>query len=144
MRRAEDARRRTQLGAQVYHMPLTEALFARPLRRGRLDRALPGDTTARFPGINDADERACRCSRRACPSHDVTAIYAPFGVDAHVDHQLVRDWALVLTGATDAPALRFYEEYPHAARNKPALQRARAFYRRQLPGAEAGRAKSSR
>lgn len=43
----------------------------------------------------------------------VTTLYAPLGVGNHVDHQLVRNWALKLTKANPLVALKFYEEYPY-------------------------------
>lgn len=52
-------------------------------------------------------------------------IYAPLGVGHHVDHQIVRDWALHLNRSTLSPSfmLRFYEEYPYT-RDQQAIQQA--------------------
>jgi hypothetical protein len=131
-RRTEDAQAAQQLGAQVYHLAYTECAF-------RATMCGTGDWIALYPQydspfgeINDADDARVSLLNTRLPFEDVTAIYAPLCVDDHVDHRLVRDWALVLTGSQDAPALRFYEEFPHA-RSKAALQRVQNFYQRQLP-----------
>jgi LmbE family N-acetylglucosaminyl deacetylase len=42
---------------------------------------------------------------------DVSLIYAPLGVGRHIDHQLVRDWALKLQAS--GYELRFYQDYPY-------------------------------
>ena len=131
-RRAEDAQAAQQLGAQIYHLALTECAF-------RATMCGVGDWIALYPqydspfeAINEADEARLTLLQTRLPFEAIAAIYAPLCVDDHVDHRLVRDWALVLTGSQDAPALIFYEEFPHA-RNKTALQRAQNFYHKQLP-----------
>lgn len=42
---------------------------------------------------------------------DASLIYAPLGVGRHVDHQLVRDWALKLQA--EGREIRFYQDYPY-------------------------------
>ncbi len=131
-RRVEDARAARMLGAQVYHLALTECAF-RTAQCGTGDWiALYPDHDSPFAEVNAADEARVTLFGTRQPFPDVVTIYAPLGVDPHVDHRLVRDWALILTGALDAPALIFYEEYPQA-RNQAALTRARDYFRRQLP-----------
>lgn len=130
-RRAEDAQAAHSLSAQVYHLALLESAFRQTLCGA-------GDWIALYPDhdspfvINEADDARPILFETRLPFAGVVTIYAPFGMDNHVDHQLVRDWALVLTGAADAPALRFYEEYP-LARSRANIQRAQAFYRQSLP-----------
>ncbi len=131
-RRTEDAQAAQQLQAQVYHLALLESAFRQTLCGAGDWIALYPEHDSPFAGVNEADDARPILFETRLPFLDVVSIYAPFGVDNHVDHQLVRDWALVLTGAADAPALRFYEEYPHA-RNKPAIGRAQAFFRQSLP-----------
>ncbi len=131
-RRGEDILAAQQLGAQVYHMPLIEAPFRAALNATNDWIALYPEYDSPFLGIHDADEARLFLFETRLAFDEVTVLYAPFGIDAHVDHQLVRDWALVLTGANDSPILKFYEEYPHA-RNQPAIRRARTFYRKRLP-----------
>lgn len=131
-RRAEDAAAAHQLRAQVYHLPLTEAAF-----RGAANGmggwiALYPDYASPFQSIHETDDARLFLFEMRLPFAEVAVIYAPLGVDEHVDHRLTREWALVLTGANDAPTLKFYEEYPQS-RSSSALQRALAFHRRHLP-----------
>ena len=134
IRRSEDSQAAQQLRAQVYDMGLTESAFRATLCGAGDWIALYPDHDSPFQEINQADDARVILfeTHLPFPLSDIAMIYAPFGVDNHVDHQLVRDWSLVLTGSHDAPALRFYEEYPYA-RSKPAVQRAQAFYRQHLP-----------
>lgn len=131
-RRSEDAQAAQQLGAQVYHLAFTECAFRGAICGTGERVALYPQYDSPFLEINEADDARVSLLNMRLPFEDVTAIYAPLCVDDHVDHRLVRDWALVLTGSQDAPALRFYEEFPHS-RSKAALQRAHNFYQRQLP-----------
>ena len=131
-RRTEDAQAAQQLGAQIYHLAFTECAF-RSTMCGTGDWiSLYPQYDSPFQEINEADDARITLLQTRLPFEAVTVIYAPMCVDDHVDHRLVRDWALVLTGSQDAPALRFYEEFPHS-RSKAALQRTQNFYRRQLP-----------
>jgi LmbE family N-acetylglucosaminyl deacetylase len=130
-RRTEDAQAAHSLKAQVYHLALLESAFRQTLCGA-------GDWIALYPehdsvfAFNEADDARPTLFETRLPFENVMTIYAPYGVDNHVDHQLVRDWALVLTGPAHAPALKFYEEYPHA-RNRSSVQRAQAFYHHSLP-----------
>lgn len=131
-RRTEDAQAAQQLGAQVYHLAFAECAF-RGATCGTGERiALYPQYDSPFGEINEADDARIGLLQTLLPFEGITAIYAPLCVDDHVDHRLVRDWGLVLTGSHDAPALRFYEEFPHS-RSKAALQRVQNFYHRQLP-----------
>ena len=130
-RRAEDAQAAHSLKAQVYHMALLESAFRQTLCGAGSPIALYPEHDSVF-AINEADDARLTLFETRLPFEEVITIYAPFGVDNHVDHQLVRDWALVLTGPAHAPALKFYEEYPHA-RSKASVQRAQAFYQHSRP-----------
>ncbi|MCB9450315.1 MAG: PIG-L family deacetylase [Anaerolineaceae bacterium] len=59
-------------------------------------------------------------------------LYAPLGAGNHVDHQIVRDWALRLIKINAALALKLYEEYPYTINNQ-AVQRALAYYKSHKP-----------
>ncbi|MEO8397596.1 MAG: PIG-L family deacetylase, partial [Chloroflexota bacterium] len=113
IRRSEDGQAAQQLQAQVYHMTVPESAFRATLCGTGEWIALYPDHDSPFQGINDADEARLILFATHLPFNEVVTIYAPFGVDNHVDHQLVRDWALILTGSVDAPALKLYEEYPY-------------------------------
>jgi LmbE family N-acetylglucosaminyl deacetylase len=132
-RRREDINAARQLGAKVVHMPLLECLF-RTARSGDGSRtALYPQEESAFSDYEKADEiRLLLLESQSCVREGVVTIYAPLCVDHHVDHRLVRDWALVLTGAKTAPALKFYEEFP-SIQNKMALNRVMQFYRQQMP-----------
>jgi len=43
----------------------------------------------------------------------LVTIYAPLGVGNHVDHQIVRDWAIKLRQTYPALTLMLYEDYPY-------------------------------
>ena len=58
---------------------------------------------------------------------NMTTLYAPLGAGHHVDHQIVRDWALRLAKINSSVALKLYEEYPYTIDNQ-AVRRALAFY----------------
>jgi LmbE family N-acetylglucosaminyl deacetylase len=136
-RRHEDAQAAAILGAQVYHMGLQESIFRKTVCGAGDWIALYPDYDSPFGDINEADEARLILFEAGLPFQDITSLYAPYCIDQHVDHRLVRDWALVLTGSNDAPELRFYEEYPHV-RTKGAIQRARAIYRQKLPALKLG------
>jgi len=131
-RRTEDAQAAQQVGAQIYHLAFTECAFRGTICGTGEWIALYPQYDSPFGEIDEADDARIGLLQTRLPFEAVTAIYAPLCVDDHVDHRLVRDWALVLTGSQDAPALRFYEEFPHS-RSKAALQRVHNFYERQLP-----------
>jgi LmbE family N-acetylglucosaminyl deacetylase len=131
-RRAEDAQAARTLGAQVYHLPLTECAFRTTVCGAGDSIALYPEHDSPFADVNRADDARVTLFETRLPFENVAAIYAPMGIDPHVDHRLVRDWALVLTGALDAPPLVLYEEFPQA-RNPALAARAHDYYRRQLP-----------
>lgn len=57
------------------------------------------------------------------------AIYAPLGVGSHVDHQIVRDWALALM--RQGQMVYFYEDYPYL-RDKEKLQAGLNYFQTNL------------
>lgn len=61
------------------------------------------------------------------PEEIIHFVYAPLGVGHHVDHQIVRNWALELVKQNPWVALKFYEEYPYT-QDQNALERALAFF----------------
>ncbi|MCA0456892.1 MAG: PIG-L family deacetylase [Chloroflexi bacterium] len=54
-------------------------------------------------------------------------IYAPLGAGHHIDHQIVRNWAINLKHDTPWVALKFYEEYPYTE-DPQAVNRAMSFF----------------
>ncbi|MBI5667283.1 MAG: PIG-L family deacetylase [Chloroflexi bacterium] len=61
------------------------------------------------------------------PREAVHALYAPLGAGHHVDHQIVRNWALELRKQNPLLALKFYEEYPYSE-HKNAVDRALLYF----------------
>lgn len=48
------------------------------------------------------------------PREDIKVIYAPLAIGHHVDHLIVRDWALELQRQNPSLAFKFYEDYPYS------------------------------
>jgi hypothetical protein len=57
---------------------------------------------------------------------------APLGAGNHVDHRIVRDWAIELKKQNPPIALKFYEEYPYT-KDKSAVEKALTFYASHKP-----------
>lgn len=62
------------------------------------------------------------------PDEPLTCIYAPLGAGRHVDHQIVRNWGLMLKTFTPWVALKFYEEYPYTE-DPQAVGQALAYFK---------------
>ncbi|MEZ4671237.1 MAG: PIG-L family deacetylase [Anaerolineae bacterium] len=58
----------------------------------------------------------------------LTCIYAPLGAGHHVDHQIIRNWGLMLKVYMPWVALKFYEEYPYT-QDPEAVNRALEYFR---------------
>ncbi|MEQ8672949.1 MAG: PIG-L family deacetylase [Aggregatilineales bacterium] len=58
---------------------------------------------------------------------NIEAIYAPLGVGHHVDHQIIRDWALEIYRRNPTIEMFFYEEYPYT-RDMKAIENAFNFF----------------
>lgn len=132
VRRNEDAQAASLLGAKVVHLHYCEAVF-------RVTKCGAGDWIALYPmedslvanGYADGDDARIELLQAHAPVQ-ADVIYAPLCADTHIDHRLVRDWALVLTGAVGSPPLQFYEEFP-GARLRQAVNRALTNYRVTMP-----------
>ena len=132
-RRREDLQAARQLGAKVVHLPLLECIFRTARSGDGLQTALYPQEDSIFSDYVKADEiRVLLLESPSCVREGVVTIYAPLCVDQHIDHRIVRDWALVLTGAKNAPTLKFYEEFP-SIQNKMALSHVMLFYKQQMP-----------
>jgi LmbE family N-acetylglucosaminyl deacetylase len=64
------------------------------------------------------------------PRDVVQTLYAPLGVGNHVDHQIVRNWALELKKQNPTLAVKLYEDYPYSE-NVNTVDRAMFFYQEQ-------------
>jgi LmbE family N-acetylglucosaminyl deacetylase len=75
------------------------------------------------------DDMAGQLMRTLVLPHNerVRVLYAPMGAGHHVDHQIVRDWAIELKRQYREVALKFYEEYPYSE-DVNAIDEARQFF----------------
>jgi LmbE family N-acetylglucosaminyl deacetylase len=132
-RRQEDAQAALCLGVRIYHLSLLESAYRTARTPEGVLPLYPSDES-QYGDPHPADDTRINLHMLPLPFRDkVTALYAPLGVGNHVDHQLVRDWALVLGGAHAPQMLKFYGEYPYAL-NPGALAQALHYYERALPG----------
>lgn len=67
---------------------------------------------------------------------NIQAIYVPLAAGNHVDHQLVRQWALKWHKTAPTVAFFFYEEYPYSSENHE-VYRSHAGVKTRLSGATA-------
>jgi len=66
-------------------------------------------------------------------AHEIPrVIYAPLGAGHHVDHQIVRNWAVTLKQYYPWVALKFYEEYPYT-QDPQAVDKALALLQQAYP-----------
>lgn len=118
VRREEDHAACRVLGVEPLHLDLLEAPYRRDPRSGEI---LYRDLARLFPRRPPEEEAAAAALDAALASLPAAAeVWAPLGVGRHVDHQLLR-------GAAERrfpAALRYFEEYPYAARGLLAVRRA--------------------
>ncbi|MCA9913002.1 MAG: PIG-L family deacetylase [Anaerolineae bacterium] len=106
-RREEDQTAAKILGASVQYAGLLDCIY-----RMEGDRAVYATEESLWGGVQPHDP-AIRQIRAIDLPTGISALYAPLGVGQHVDHLLVRDWALeILAGQPPFPVI-FYEEYPY-------------------------------
>lgn len=107
----EDETAISSLGATPKRMVVwTDCIY----RTSRSGEALYTSETAIFGGIHPDDATSKWLPTVVLPPEDaVHFLYAPLGVGHHVDHQIVRNWALTLAKGNPWLALKFYEEYPY-------------------------------
>ena len=104
-RRAEDRAAAAILGAGVVHLPIPDCVY-----RIFCGAPLYPNEKALWRNVHPSDPTLVTI-RRPLASY-ITAdatVYAPLAVGGHVDHLIVRDWAL------DQPfSVTFYEDYPYS------------------------------
>ncbi len=126
----EDEAAVTSLGAAAQHLSVWLDCVYRVSRSD--GKALYPDVTAIFGAI-PADDPAALLPMVILPQAAAAqVIYAPLGVGHHVDHVLVRDWALELRNQNPGIALKFYEEYPYM-QESTAVEQARQFFAERQP-----------
>ena len=83
-------------------------------RMSRTGEALYPDKASIFGEIHLKDTIAALLPTIVLPDHEIPrSIYAPLGAGHHVDHQIVRNWGIILKQYYPWVALKFYEEYPY-------------------------------
>jgi LmbE family N-acetylglucosaminyl deacetylase len=124
-RRSEDEQAATVLSAKtIIHTSLPDCVYR-----------LASDGSALYPGRDDIfgdvhPQDSAYPALLATPlpfGEEVTHVYAPLGAGHHVDHQIIRDWALNLKQQHPDLNLLFYEDYPYS--EKPLeVEKALAYY----------------
>lgn len=140
MRRQEDETAVYLLDAEAgYNNIIPDCIY----RTAHGGRALYADGQAIFGAVDPDDPAIVRLELKLPTAHQLwqairftedgdalfeqqnpalVTVYAPLGVGNHVDHQIVRDWALKLRETYPALTLMLYEDFPYI-RNTDALVR---------------------
>lgn len=105
-RRREDVRAAAVLGARARYAGLRDCIY----RAGPDGAALYPNGDSLWGRVHPADPAPAALRALALPP--AQTIYAPLGIGTHVDHLIVRDWALTL--ARPGVTLVFYTDYPYA------------------------------
>lgn len=115
LRRAEDGAALAWLAAEGQYLDLPDAVY-RPIPGGELpyasEEALWAEVHPADPMARDGARELAGRLAALIPREDASAIYAPLGVNNHVDHQIVRAAAQRLL--QQGYRLAFYEDYPYA------------------------------
>ncbi|MBI1280883.1 MAG: hypothetical protein GC179_22355 [Anaerolineaceae bacterium] len=130
MRIEEDEAAINRLGAKPSHLVnWLDCIY----RTGRSGEALYPDETSIFGDINPDDRTAKLLPTIVLNSFEIPRyIYAPLGAGHHVDHQIVRNWAVTLKQYYPWVALKFYEEYPYIEQSD-AVDKALTFFQETYP-----------
>jgi LmbE family N-acetylglucosaminyl deacetylase len=124
-RREEDEQAGIVLSAKtIIHTSLPDCVY----------RTAP-DGSALYPGKDDIfgdvhpqDSAYPALLATPLPFGDqVTHLYAPLAAGHHVDHQIIRDWALNLKQEHPSLTVLFYEDYPYSEKPQE-VEKALAFY----------------
>jgi LmbE family N-acetylglucosaminyl deacetylase len=124
-RREEDEQAALVLSAKtIIHTSLPDCVY----------RTAP-DGSALYPGKDDIfgeihpdDSAYPALLATPLPFGDtVTHVYAPLGAGHHVDHQIIRDWALHLKQSHPSLNVLFYEDYPYSEKPE-AIEQALTYY----------------
>lgn len=127
VRRAEDQQAAQQVGARTLYNELPDCIY-------RTSGTMPlyATTEALFGPVHMDDPALLRLRALGLAFGGVSKLYAPLSIGHHVDHQIVRDWALLLRQQHPHLALTFYADYPYT-RNPAATQTALDFFAGALP-----------
>jgi LmbE family N-acetylglucosaminyl deacetylase len=111
-RRQEDEEAATVLSAKsIIHTSMLDCVY----RTAPDGTAFYPDNDSIFGSIHPQDGALPSLLAVDLPYADqVTHVYAPLGAGHHVDHQVIRDWALHLAAKYPEITFLFYEEFPYA------------------------------
>jgi LmbE family N-acetylglucosaminyl deacetylase len=122
----EDEQAIKSLEAEPQRMTIWPDCIYRTSRQGQ---PLYPTEASLFGEIHPEDEAARLIPTIVLPAQEIAhVLYAPLGVGQHVDHLIVRNWALELKKQNPALAVTFYEEYPYSETGS-AVDRALDYYR---------------
>ncbi len=113
-RRAEDEAALRVLGVtEIYHGLLRDCIYRTDSSGTPLYTAVDSFKGAVHP--RDRELQLERLEALPMPFADqITHLHAPAAVGMHVDHQIVRDWALRIAAQHPEVTLHLYEDYPYA------------------------------
>lgn len=122
-RRSEDRAALAILGALVRQGDYLDAIYRQDSQGSRwlyttMDELLGQPDPADEPLVKEL----ARVFTTLAPASDQCTLYAPLAVGNHVDHQLVRRAAMMLTG--HGYRVRFYEDFPYVTHDPAALEAA--------------------
>ena len=114
-RRLEDMRALRSIGASHLHIPVADCVY-----RVVDDMALYPTEESLFGDVHPKDDAPAFLSQVSIPCADApVTVYIPLAVGHHVDHQIVRDWGLLLlSNKPEQVSIRFYAEYPYLNADK--------------------------
>ncbi|MFW6183238.1 MAG: PIG-L deacetylase family protein [Chloroflexota bacterium] len=116
MRRAEDEAAAEQLGAEVQHWTLPDAIYR---LHPETEEPLYTSNEDIFGPLHPAEHRLVQeLAEQMARLPEAKTIVAPLAVGNHVDHQLVR----LAAEETFGRDLLYYEDYPYVQRSPQSLQ----------------------
>jgi LmbE family N-acetylglucosaminyl deacetylase len=125
-RQQEDAAAAAALGVMAFRGPFSDALF----RTDAAGNWLYASQEALFGPLQHGDPVQAKDIAEIIGSHlaqaglQASAFYAPLAVGHHVDHQLVRQAAMMLAKNKQNLSYYFYEDYPYMRQGRPVLVQA--------------------
>jgi LmbE family N-acetylglucosaminyl deacetylase len=126
-RRFEDINASNAVGAEVYHLTESDCIY----RTDQVGAALYPTFDEVFASVHPDDPLIDHLAGVSLPSAvteaEAVTLYIPLGVGGHVDHQITRDWGLMLKEGNPSWKVRFYEEYPYI-RDEMAAERALEYF----------------
>ncbi len=108
-RRAEDRAAAEHVGAAVQHEAIPDCVY----RTAPDGTPLYPDEASLWGEVHPADPAPLLLDAVMLPE-DITTVHAPLAIGHHVDHVLVRDWAMARRAVQPSLRLMFYEDFPYS------------------------------